>query len=134
MYNKANYNVVICPFPFSDDTLHGCTLPGTSNRIADTSDNQSGIFTRAATNTLLGNRVSNSFNGMLLKAGSIGRGESYGKVCESASKLARYEGNTFHGNGRFGTYTLGKSCSLQICRRFCILLALCSSYLLSLAS
>mmetsp|Transcript_32276 Transcript_32276/g.67849 ORF Transcript_32276/g.67849 Transcript_32276/m.67849 type:complete len:1275 (+) Transcript_32276:77-3901(+) len=107
LYNNVKYNTVICPFPFNDDTLHGCTIPGTSNRIADTSDNQSGIFSRAATNSLSGNRVSNSFNGMLLDAGSIGRGESYDKVCESDAKLARYEGNTFHGNGRFGTYTLG---------------------------
>ena len=112
MYNEIKYNAVICPFPFSDDTLHGCTVPGTSGRIADTSDNQSGIFIRAATNSLVGNRVSNSFNGMLLKAGSIGRGASYDKVCESAAKLARYEGNTFHGNGRFGTYTLGKPATL----------------------
>ena len=44
MYNSINYNSIICPFPFKDDTLHGCTIPGTSNRIADTSDNQSGIF------------------------------------------------------------------------------------------
>ena len=114
MYNEVNYNVIICPFPFSDGALHGCTVPGTSGRIADTSDNQSGIFTRAATNSLTGNRVSNSFNGMLLKAGSIGRGESYDKVCESAAKLARYEGNTFHGNGRFGTYTLGEYQSLHV--------------------
>ncbi len=108
MYNELKYNVVICPFPFLDDALHGCTVPGTSNMISDTSDNQSGIFTRAGTNSLVGNRVSNSFNGMLLKEGSIGRGESYDEVCESAARLARYEGNTFHGNGRFGTYTLGK--------------------------
>ena len=89
MYNKINYNVITCPFPFSDNALHGCTIPGTSNRIADTSDNQSGIFTRAATNSLTGNRSSNNFNGMLLKEGSIGRGESYGQVCESAAKIAR---------------------------------------------
>lgn len=114
MYNKVNYNVVICPFPFRDGVLHGCTVPGTSNRIADTADNQAGIFTRAATNSLTGNRVSNSFNGMFLKEGSIGRGESYDKVCESAAKLGRYEGNTFHGNGRFGTYTLGERLPLQL--------------------
>lgn len=110
MYNEVKYNAVVCPFPFGDDTLHGCTVPGTSNRIADTSDNQSGIFTLAATNALVGNRVANSFNGMLLKAGSIGRGESYGRVCESAAKFGRHKGNTFHGNGRFGTYTLGEHC------------------------
>ncbi|KAL9179269.1 hypothetical protein ACHAXT_008559 [Thalassiosira profunda] len=107
MFNEVRFNVVICPFAFYDGALHGCTVPGTSGRIADTSDNQSGVFSRAATNSLTGNRVSNAFNGMLLKAGSIGRGESYDKVCESAARLGRYEGNTFHGNGRFGTYTLG---------------------------
>lgn len=79
---------------------------GTSGRIADTADNQSGIFTRAATNSLIGNRSVNNFNGMLLKAGGIGRGDSRDLVCESAASF-RYEGNTFHGNGRFGTYALG---------------------------
>ncbi len=109
MYNNVKYNVVTCPFPFKDSVLHGCTIPGTSNRDADTSLNQSGIFTRAATNSLTGNRVSNSFNGMFLLADGKGRGPtSAGQVCESAAKLARWEGNTFHGNGRFGTYTLGE--------------------------
>jgi len=109
MRNDIKYNVVVCPFPFNHPSYQGCTIPGTSNRIADTSDNQAGIFTRAATNSLIGNRVSNNFNGMLLKAGSIGRGDSYGKVCESDAKLARIEGNTFALNGRFGTYTLGSN-------------------------
>jgi parallel beta-helix repeat protein len=113
MYNRVKYNVVTCPFPFRSSVLHGCTVPGTSNGIADTSDNQSGIFSRAATNSLTGNRVANAFNGMLLSAGGIGRGPSYGKVCESAAKLARYEGNAFHGNGRFGTYTLGEHCPVH---------------------
>ena len=54
----------------------------------------------------IGNRISNSFNGMLFKAGGTGRGDSRDKVCESAAKLSRIEGNTFHGNGRFGTYSL----------------------------
>ena len=107
MENEIKYNVVVCPFPFSDNVLHGCTVPGTSGRSSDTADNQSGFFTRAATNNLIGNRSANNFNGMWLKAGGIGRGSSYDKVCESAAKLGRYEGNTFHGNGRFGTYTLG---------------------------
>ena len=108
MYNQIKFNTVICPFPFNHDNLHGCTVPGTSNLIADTSDNQSGIFSLAATNSLTGNRASNNFNGMFLKGGGIGRGDSYDKVCASAAKLARYEGNTFSGNGRFGTYFLGK--------------------------
>ena len=103
MWNTMAYNVAICPFPFSDGSYHGCTIPGTSNRIADTSDNQSGFFSRAGTNNFIGNRASNHFNGMFLKEGSIGRGEAYDKVCESASQLGRMEGNTWHGNGRFGT-------------------------------
>jgi parallel beta-helix repeat protein len=108
MYNKVKYNIVICPHPFDHNVLHGCTIPGTSNRIADTSDNQAGIFSLAATNSLTGNRVSNCFNGMFLIAAGSGRGPSNGKVCQSSAAIARYEGNTFHGNGRFGTYTLGK--------------------------
>lgn len=40
MFNDLKYNVIICPFTFNDAKLHGCTIPGTSNRIADTSDNQ----------------------------------------------------------------------------------------------
>jgi parallel beta-helix repeat protein len=107
MHNTISYNVAICKFPFRDGTYHGCTIPGTSNIIADTSDNQAGIFSRAATNNLIGNRSANNFNGMFLAAGGRGRGESQNKVCEFASKMGRIEGNTFHGNGRFGTYTLG---------------------------
>ena len=109
MHNSISYNVIICNFPFNHPTLHGCTVPGTSNRIADTSDNQAGIFSRAATNNLVGNRSANSFNGMLLSAGGRGRGASYDKVCEPDASIGRIEGNTFHGNGRFGTYTLGSN-------------------------
>ena len=82
MENEIKFNVVVCPFPFSDNVLHGCTITGTSGRSSDTSDNQSGFFTRAATNNLIGNRSANNFNGMWLKAGGIGRGSSYDKVCE----------------------------------------------------
>lgn len=59
----------------------------------------SGIFSTASTNDLTGNRVSNSFNGMFINAGNIGRGDSYGKVCAQDALLGRIEGNTFHGNG-----------------------------------
>ena len=103
------YNVVLCPNQFNDNTLHGCTVPGTSNAQADTSDNQSGIFSRAITNNLIGNRVANAFNGMFFMAAGMGRGGVQGQVCESDAKLARVEGNTWHGNGRFGTYTLGSN-------------------------
>jgi len=107
MYNYIKYNINICPFPFKDTTLHGCTVPGTSNAIADTSDNQSGFFALAATNDMIGNRAANSFNGMFLKAGGVGRGSNYNKVCESDARIGRTEGNVFHGHLRFGTYTLG---------------------------
>jgi len=102
MLNSISYNVYICNFPFEDPVLHGCTVPGTSNRIADTSDNQAGIFSRAATNDLVGNRSVNGFNGMLLSASGHGRGSNSDKVCEADSKIGRIEGNTFHSNGRFG--------------------------------
>ncbi len=51
--------------------------------------------------------MANLFNGMFFNAEGIGRGESYDKVCEADAKFTRIEGNTFHGNGRFGTYVLG---------------------------
>ena len=104
MWNTLKYNVAICPFPFRDTTYHGCTVSGTSNRVADTADNQSGFFSRAGSNNFIGNRASNHFNGMFLQEGGRGRGdESYDKVCESASRLGRFDGNTWHSNGRFGT-------------------------------
>ena len=107
MWNTLAYNVAICPFPFHDETYHGCTVPGTSNRIADTADNQAGFFSRAGSNNYIGNRAASHFNGMFLAEGSIGRGSAYNKVCESAARLGRMDGNTWHDNGRFGTYTLG---------------------------
>lgn len=109
MYNEIKYNVVICPHPFEDSDLAGCTIPGTSNKFADTGDNQSGIFSRANTNSLQGNRVSNDWNGMLFFNDASGRGDSRGEVCEKSAKFGRIEGNTFHSNGRFGTYTLGSN-------------------------
>lgn len=84
-------------------------ISGTSNRESDTSVNHAGIFSLAATNDLIGNRVANSFNGMLIQAGGIGRGSAYGKVCTSDAQLGRIEGNTFHGHKRFGTYALGSN-------------------------
>lgn len=104
MHNKIRYNVVICPFPFKHPQLGGCTIPGTSNRIADTSDNQSGFYSRAATNDMIGNRAANTFNGMFWQALGSGRGEFAGKVCEADAKFGRFIGNVFHGHLRFGTY------------------------------
>jgi hypothetical protein len=103
MFNTLAYNVVVCPYPFHDPNFHGCTVPGTSNRLSDTKDNQSSFFSRAASNNMIGNRGVNSFNGMFLQAGGRGRGAIYGQVCESAARLGRFDGNTFHSCGRFGT-------------------------------
>lgn len=89
--------------------IPGCTVPGTSNSQADTALNQAGIFTVTAANDLIGNRIANSFNGMLLDANGQGRGSTYGQVCSNNLEYGRWEGNTFHGHGRFGTYTLGGS-------------------------
>ena len=44
---------------------------------------------------------------MFYQSGSVGRGPSYGRVCEADARIGRLEGNTFHGHRRFGTYTLG---------------------------
>ena len=104
MYNDIKYNVILCPNRFNDNIYHGCTIPGTSNGQADTSLNQAGIYSRAITNNLIGNRVANAFNGMFFDANGMGRGSSAGQVCESDAKLARIEGNTWHGNGRFGKF------------------------------
>jgi len=103
MHNKIRWNVVICPFPFEHPEFGGCTIPGTSNRISDTSDNQSGFYSRAATNDMVGNRAVNTFNGMFLQALGMGRGTAAGNVCESDARLGRFEGNVFHGHLRFGT-------------------------------
>ncbi len=93
MHNKFLYNIAICPFPFDHPQYGGCTIPGTENRIADTSDNQSAFYARAATNDMVGNRAVNSFNGMFLQALGMGRGtDNDGKVCESDARIGRFEG------------------------------------------
>ena len=71
MYNDIKYNVILCPNRFDDNTYHGCTIPGTSNGQADTSLNQAGIYSRAITNNLIGNRVANAFNGMFFDANGM---------------------------------------------------------------
>jgi hypothetical protein len=103
MANTLAYNVAICPWKFSDG---GCTVPGTSNSQSDTSNNQSGLYSKAPTNNLIGNRMANHFNGMFLEANGVGRGPSYGQVCTQNTPIGRIEGNVFHSNGRFGTYLL----------------------------
>ena len=109
MFNRFEYNVAVCPWPLSDPTKWGCTIPGTANGQADTSLNQAGIWSLSPMQTMLGNRFANSFNGMLFETnafGADGRGLASGEVCTWALPLGRIEGNTFHGHGRFGSYLL----------------------------
>jgi len=108
MYNTLDYNVVICPWPLKHPTLQGCTVPGTSNDQSDTELNQSGIYSLTPSFHCIGNRVSNAFNGMLVEAGR-GRGAAHNNVCTSNYPMGRFEGNTFHSGGRFGTYFLNNN-------------------------
>ena len=57
---------------------------------------------------MIGNRFSNNFNGMLYQeqAHANGRQSTLGKLCNNWQKFSRFEGNTFHHCGRFGTYVL----------------------------
>lgn len=109
MWNSFSYNVAICPYRLGDPYKRGCTIPGSPNGQADTALNQAGIWMTGAQNDLLGNRMANSFNGMLVDVGHFprGGGASHGKSCVSGERIGRWEGNTFHGHGRFGTYGLG---------------------------
>ena len=109
MYNRFLYNVAICPWRLNDPYKRGCTIPGSPNGQADTALNQVGIWLSGAVNDLIGNRMSNSFNGMLVDVGHAptGVGASKGLVCTAGERLGRWEGNTFHSHGRFGTYGLG---------------------------
>jgi hypothetical protein len=103
MYNEISYNVAVCPNPLSDPILQGCSIPGTSTPGADSPN--AAFYSKAATNDWTGNRAANTYNGMLLDAGT--RGDANGKVCASDSALGRWVGNTMHGCSRFGLYTLG---------------------------
>ena len=109
LFNSFEYNVGVCPWPLTDETKWGCTLPGTSNAQSDTSLNQAGLWSLSPTQIMIGNRFANSFNGMLFETnafGANGRQYSEGQVCTAFLPIGRVEGNTFHGHGRFGTYIL----------------------------
>ena len=109
MWNDFLYNVAICPWRLNDPYKRGCTIPGSPNGQADTALNQVGIWLSGAVNNMIGNRMANSFNGMLVDvahAGS-GLGPAKGLTCISGERVGRWEGNTFHSHGRFGTYALG---------------------------
>jgi hypothetical protein len=100
MYNKINYNVVICPTPKSGP-VGGCTLPGTDNGQSDGAVNQAGLWSIARSNDMIGNRFANSYNGMFYDFTNY----IYG-AHPLFNVMGRVEGNTFHGHGRFGTYVL----------------------------
>eukprot|EP00934_Nitzschia_sp_Nitz4_P001960 Nitzschia sp. Nitz4//scaffold89_size161592//205//3093//NITZ4_002358-RA/size161592-processed-gene-0.210-mRNA-1//-1//CDS//3329559556//1960//frame0 len=104
MHNSIEHNVVVCPFPIDDDVHHGCTLPGTDNASSDSRTNQAGFYLKSSTNALIGNRAANSRNGMFAEAGA--NGAASGEVCHQQTLLGRWEGNTFHGHQRFGTYPI----------------------------
>jgi hypothetical protein len=104
MYNSIEYNVVICPFPLDDPIHHGCTLPGTNTASVDDRTNQASIYLRSATNDMIGNRAANARNGMYAETGVDGTAK--GKVCTLQTGIGRWEGNTFHGHSRFGTYPI----------------------------
>ena len=108
-WNRFEYNVVICPRGTAD---HGCAVPGTDNAQADTAVNNAGYWAVSATQDLIGNRFANHFNGMLVETDapfSDGMGRANGDVCAGGLSLGRFEGNTFHSHGRFGTYFLGEN-------------------------
>ena len=67
MSNMITHNVVICPWA-RDGPLRGCTVPGTDNAEADTALNQAGLWALPAGNHIIGNRFSNSFNGLFLQS------------------------------------------------------------------
>ena len=79
-HNTLAFNVVICPHAFRGP-LGGCTIPGTDNHEADTAVNQAGIWAMSAHNDYVGNRVVNSFNGLLFHPGFMmnGRGAAEGQ-------------------------------------------------------
>jgi hypothetical protein len=108
MYNTMSYNVLICPWGNNDRTKRGCSVPGTANGQADTALNQVGIWVTGPRNHMIGNRASNSFNGMLYNPLGNGVGAVNNKLCYiGKQEFARFDGNTFHSHGRFGTYGLG---------------------------
>jgi hypothetical protein len=107
MHNTLAHNVGICPNSLNGP-LAGCTIPGTDNGEADTCLNQAGIWSLAHANHFVGNRMANSFNGLLFHSqfAGNGRGGVHGKVCTQHVPFGRVVGNTNHGHGRFGHYFL----------------------------
>jgi len=105
LYNNVEYNVVLCPWSFTGP-MQGCTIPGTDNREADTSQNQAAIWSLGHTNNFIGNRASNTFNGLHFMPSfmNAGRGFVLNQICARFTPLGRVIGNTLHGCGRFGTY------------------------------
>jgi len=109
MWNRFEYNVAVCAKSLSN---HGCSIPGTDNAQADTSVNNAAYFAVSATQDLVGNRMANWFNAMMVEVDTPfgdGMGRANGKVCAGGLSLGRIEGNFFHGSGRFGTYFIGSN-------------------------
>ena len=100
MFNKIQYNVIICPTPMSG-ALGGCTIPGTDNGQSDGAINQAGLWSVGRSNDVIGNRYANSFNGMFYDFSNAGLTAN-----PISTIMGRLEGNTHHGHGRFGTYLL----------------------------
>jgi plastocyanin len=109
MWTNLEYNVAVCPYALNDPFKSGCTIPASPNGEADGANNQAGIWLTGAQNNLIGNRMSNSFNGMLCDVNfhARGGGPAKNKACVLSQRVGRWDGNTFHNHGRFGTYGLG---------------------------
>jgi hypothetical protein len=70
--------------------------------------NQAGFYLKSPTEDLIGNRLVNSFDGMLSNAST--KGDAANKVCSPNTAIdGWWEGNTFHWHGHFGTYPINLS-------------------------
>ena len=115
MHNRFMYNVGICPYSLAGP-MQGCTIPGTDNDQADTGLNQAGIWSLAHANDFVGNRMANSYNGLLWQSQGRenSRGAALNRVCTAHVPFGRVIGNTNHGHGRFGLYFLVKVYPLRL--------------------
>jgi len=116
MWNRFEHNVAICNHRWEDGS---CAIPGTDNDQADTSTNLAAFWTISPTQDLIGNRFANYHNGYMVEADGgflDGMGRADGRICAGGLSVARVEGNTFHGHGRFGTYFIGENYPVQTAR------------------
>jgi hypothetical protein len=103
MLNIFKHNIVVCPWP-KKSSLGGCSIPGTDRGGADDSNGYAGIWSISQSNYVIGNRLANTYNGLLFEVGISGQGSAKGRVCPKYSPLVGLIGNTCHGHARFGTY------------------------------